>query len=147
MALHEFVLQNLVTVTAGAFFAGATWPERIWEGISASLQFMPGQPHDRARRLRRVLRRRPGAVQRVQDSHIGFTIFLQEGYQHKPREHDPSRLALEAIAVTQFELGYHQTRENPAELAAFIPHLVHLALTPFLGPGETDRFIDQKLKR
>jgi AcrR family transcriptional regulator len=44
MALNEFVLQNLVSVTAAAFFAGAGWPERMWKGISASLQFMQNNP-------------------------------------------------------------------------------------------------------
>lgn len=62
------------------------------------------------------------------------------------RQHDPSRLALEAIAVTQYELGYRQTRHDPTKLARYIPHLVHLALTPFLGPAETNEFIDQQLK-
>jgi AcrR family transcriptional regulator len=145
MALNEFVLQNLVSVTAAAFFAGATWPERMWEGIRASLQFMQSNPTIAHTGFVESYAVGPGAVQRVEDSHIGFTIFLQEGYQHTPRENDPSRLALEAIAVTQYELGYQQTRRDAAELAAFIPHLVHLALTPFLGAVETNRFIDRKM--
>jgi AcrR family transcriptional regulator len=146
MAVHELVLQNVVSVTAAAFFAGATWPERIWEGIRASLQFLQANPTIAYFGFVESYAVGPGAVQRIEDSHIGFTIFLQEGYQHQPREHDPSRLALEAIAVTQYELGYRQTRHDPTKLARYIPHLVHLALTPFLGPAETNKFIDAKMK-
>lgn len=145
MALHEFVAQRLVAITATAFFAGADWPERIWEGIRASLQFLAENPTIAHVGFVEAYAVGPGAVQRVEDSHIGFTIFLQEGYQYRPREDPPSRLALEAIAVTQYELGYQQTRKNASELAAFIPHLVHLALTPFLGAVETNRFIDRKM--
>jgi AcrR family transcriptional regulator len=145
MALHEFVLQQIVAVTAAAFFAGATWPERMWEGVSAPIQFLASNPTIAHVGFVEAYAVGPAAVQRVEDSHIGFTIFLQEGYQYRPRSDPPSRLALEAIAVTQYELGYHQTRKNPAEIAAFIPHLVHLALTPFLGPAETNEFIDGKM--
>jgi AcrR family transcriptional regulator len=147
MALTEFLLQKLASVIAAAFFAGADWPERIWEAISAFLRFMQSNPTIAHVGFVESYAAGPGAVQRIEDIHVGFTIFLQEGYHHTPRSDPPSRLALEAIAVTQFELGYQQTRKDTAELPALLPHLAHLALTPFLGPAETNRFIDEKMKR
>lgn len=145
MAVHEFILQQMVAVTAGAFFAGATWPERIWEGMSASLQFLERNPTIAHFSFVESYTIGPGAIKRVEDSHLGFTVFLQEGYELQARSNAPSRLALEAIAVTQFELGYLQARHSEAEISGFLPHLVHMALTPFLGPAETNRFIDGKM--
>ena len=55
----------------------------------------------------------PGAVQRVEDSHVAFTIFLQEGYQQQLRRAPPpTRLALEAIITTIFEIVYRQSRAS-----------------------------------
>ena len=55
----------------------------------------------------------PRAIQRVEDSHIAFTIFLQEGYRYQPQAAPPpSRLALEAIITTIFEIVYLQARAS-----------------------------------
>jgi hypothetical protein len=87
-----------------------------------------------------------GAIQRVEDSLIAFTIFLQEGYQHQPLEHPPSQLDLEMIVTNVFEILYRQVRDcQKPRIAATLPTLIHLSLTPFLGAAETGRFIDSML--
>jgi hypothetical protein len=46
-----------------------------------------------------------------------------------------------------FELLYRQLRESrQPEIAGVLAPLIHLSLTPFLGPIETNRFIEGKLE-
>jgi hypothetical protein len=146
MAAHEFGFQQLLAVTAGAFFTGGSWPERIWEATRAFTQFLEANPVIAHVGFVEAYAVGPGAVQRVEDSHVAFTIFLQEGYQYRPQQQTPSRIALEAIVTTFFEFVYHDTRANETpRTSELTPALAHLCLAPFLGPVEANRFIDGAL--
>ncbi len=145
LAVHEFALRHAMTLAAGAFFSATTWPERIWEGILASCQFGAGYPA--ITRIAFVDSHAVGApaIQRVEDSHAAFTIFLHEGFQHTTQP--PPHTALQAIVTTIFEIGYHQALDNNSELMPRLAgHATYLALTPFLGPQAANEFIDGKLE-
>ena len=89
----------------------------------------------------------PAAVQRVEDSHTTFTIFLQEGYQQKPRRPPPSRLALEAIITSIFEIVHLEARRSSEpQVSGMLGHMAFLALAPFLGASDAGAFIEGKLR-
>jgi AcrR family transcriptional regulator len=146
MAVHEVGFQQVMTVTAAAFFKGATWPERTWEAARALAQFLQKNPLIAHVGFVEAHAVGPRAVQRVEDSYTAFTIFLQEGYQYAPQPTPPSRAALEAIVTTMFETIYHEARRpGKPQLSGLLPHMIFLSLAPFLGPTAANRFIDQKL--
>jgi AcrR family transcriptional regulator len=146
MSVHELGFQDLMAVTAGAFFAGASWPERSWEAGRAFTQFLEINPTIAHVGFVEAHAVGPGAVQRVEDSHVAFTIFLQEGYQYAQPSTPPSRVALEAIITTVFELVYRQARASDSpQLSGLLPHLSFLVLAPFLGPAQANEFGDSKL--
>lgn len=144
LAVHELGFQHLMAVCASAFFSGTSWPERIWEGLRAGTHFDATYPvfaHIGYVESHAV---GPPAIQRVEDSHAAFTIFMQEGYLHTSAP--PPRSALEAIAATIFEVGYHHARQRQIEqLPGLTAHAAHLVLTPFIGRGAANEFIDAKL--
>ena len=147
-AIHELGFQQLMAATAAAFFTAEQWPERLWRALGAlttSIEINPAIAHVGFVEPYAV---GAEAVQRVEDSLIAFTIFLQEGYQHRPLQNAPSQLGLEAIVTGVFEILYRQVRgsEKP-RITASLPSLMHLSLTPFLGPSETNRLIDRMLAR
>jgi AcrR family transcriptional regulator len=146
MAVHELGFQDLIAITAGAFFAGASWPERCWEAGRAFTQFLQSNPTIAHVGFVEAHAVGPGAVQRVEDSHVAFTVFLQEGFQFAHPSPPPSRVALEAIITTIFEIVYSQARasEKP-QLSGLLAHLSFLALAPFLGPARANEFIDARL--
>jgi AcrR family transcriptional regulator len=146
-AIHELGFQYLMAATAGAFFAGKIWPERIWEAFRAIAQSI-----DDASTFSHVAFVEAYAVgsrgiQRVEDSHVAFTIFLQEGYRYQSEaDAPPSRLALEATIITIFEIVYLQTRASATpETAGLLGHFVYLSLAPFIGTVAANQFIDEKL--
>jgi AcrR family transcriptional regulator len=146
MAVHEFGFQHVMDVTAGAFFAGSTWPERSWEAGRAFTQFLEGNPLITHVGFVEAYAVGPGAVQRVEDSHTAFAMLLQEGYQHIPEGDGPPRVALEAIITTIFEVVYHRARASAKpRLSGLVPHLTFLVLSPFLGPVQANAFIEEKL--
>ncbi len=146
MAVHELGFQELMAVAAVAFFAGATWPERSWEAGRAFTQFLEVNPTIANVGFVEAYAVGSAAAQRVEDSHVAFTIFLQEGLQHATEP--PSRVALDAIVNSIFEMVYRQVRSTrPLQISGLLPNIAQLWLTPFLGPTEANRFIDLKLSK
>jgi hypothetical protein len=144
MTLHEIGLQQVLNVTANAFFSGATWPERIWEAASAFTQFLEVNPLITHLGFVEAHAVGPGAAQRTQDSQLAFAIFLQEGYMHASKD-PPGRAAVEAIVASVFELVYQQARARSApKLSRIHGHMTFLCLAPFLGAGAANAFIDKK---
>jgi AcrR family transcriptional regulator len=146
MTLHEIAVQKLTSVTASAFFSAATWPERIWEAGRGSTELLRENPLLAHLGFVESAAIGPSAVQRVEDTCVAFTIFLQEGYQQRSLRPPPSRLALEATVGAIFEIVYRQARAGSiARISALLPHMTFLCLAPFLGAAEANRFIDRKM--
>lgn len=144
LAVHEIGVQELMRVTAEAFFATTQWPERAFEAGRAMTQYLEVNPLTAQIGYVEAFAVGPAAAQRVEDSLVAFSIFLQEGYQHAPKR-TPARLELDAIVTSFFEVFYRQSRgHSRPRLAGLLGNLSFLALTPFLGPEATNRFIDQQ---
>lgn len=147
MAVHELGFQRVMEVTAGAFFAGSTWPERNWEAGRAFTQFLEQNPTVAYVGFVEAYAVGPGAAQRLEDSHTAFAMLLQEGYQYVAEDARPPGVVLEAIITTMFETVYDRTRTGgKLRLPGLLAHLTFLVLSPFLGPSEANAFIDEKLK-
>jgi AcrR family transcriptional regulator len=144
MAVHEFGVQQVLWVTGQAFFSGSSWPERVWEAARAFTQFLEINPLIAQVGFIEAYAAGPAAVQRVEDSHLAFTMFLQEGYQHVP-EGGLSRLALEAIVMTIYEIVYCQVRaRGAADTPSLLAPMSLLCLAPFLGAREAAELIDSR---
>jgi AcrR family transcriptional regulator len=145
-AIHELGFQYLMAATAGAFFTGEDWPSRIWEAFRAAAQSIEQVPAFAHVGFVEAYAVGPQTIQRVEDSRVAFTIFLQEGYQHQPPgERAPSPAALEAIVTTIFEIVYLRARARGNPRTAMLAHIVHLCLAPFIGAEATDAYIDRRL--
>ncbi len=174
-ALLEERLQHLTAVTAGAFFAADAWPERIWWSGRVFAQVMEQNPAAAHVGFVEVHAAGASAAQRNDDLVLAFTLFLQQGYEYQAQAEErdaqpradgrdaqparsarpqtpqrpkpPSRVALEAIAATNFEFAYHQIRGGRAsEFSGLLAHVTFLCLAPFVGPVEANGFIDTKLR-
>ncbi len=145
-AIHELGFQYLMAAMAGAYFAGGSWPERIWEALRAATQSVDEAPTFAHVAFVEAYAVGPHAIQRVEDSRIAFTIFLQEGYSEQPEgQVPPPRVALEAIVTAIFEIIYLQTRASPKPATArLLGHIVHICLTPFIGGEAANEFLSSR---
>jgi AcrR family transcriptional regulator len=145
-AVHELGSQSLMAVTARAFFAGSDWPQRIWEAFRAATQNVQENPTIARVGFVDSYAAGPRGIQRVEDSRIAFTMFLQEGYRQELAGAPPSRLAQEAIMAAIFEIVYRETRASVTpKTTQLLGAVVHLCLAPFIGGEATEAFIRGKL--
>ncbi len=148
LSAHELGFQQVMDVTSKAFFAGETWPARSWEAGRALTQLLEENPLVAHVGFVEAYSVGPAAIQRIEDSHIAFTFFLQEGLVYGSQPNPPSRLAMEAIIGCIFEIVYLQASDpGSPRVAAMLPHIAHLWLAPFLGCTESDEFIDAQVSR
>jgi AcrR family transcriptional regulator len=146
-AVHELGFQYLMATAAGAYFAGSSWPERIWETLRAMTQSIDDTPAFAHVAFVEAYAVGARGIQRVEDSHIAFAIFLQEGYRAQgASETPPSQVALEAIVSTVFEVVYLQARSSfEPKTAGLLAHLVHICVAPFIGVDAANDFLDAQL--
>jgi AcrR family transcriptional regulator len=145
-AAHELGFQRVLDVSSQAFFAEEGWPKRSWEAGRALTGLLQENPV--LARVGFVEAYAIGAptVQRIEDSHMAFMFFLQEGLMAGGPEPMPSREAMEAIIDAVFEIVYLQARSTgEPQLAAMLAPIAHIWLTPFLGSAAADQFIDAQL--
>jgi AcrR family transcriptional regulator len=144
-AAHELGFQQVMDVTAKAFFSAEGWPQRSWEAGRALTQLLQANPIVAHVGFVEAYAVGPGAVQRIEDSHTAFLFFLQEGLMHDQGPPGPSRVAMEAIIAGVFEIIYIAARApGQPQTAAMLPYIAHLWLTPFLGAQQADAFIDSQ---
>lgn len=146
LAVHELCIQQLIAVTASAFFSTAEWPERAWAAMHACAQFQA--THSIVTHIALIESHAVGApaVQRIDDSRAAFTIFFQEGNQY--RDAPASRTTMEATLGAIFELFYrHARRGESHQMSRLTPNGAYIMLAPFLGPAAANEFLDEKLRQ
>jgi AcrR family transcriptional regulator len=149
-AVGELLFRHTMAVTAGAFVAGESWPERVWEAARALTQSAEQNPTLASVSLLESHLGAQAATHRVGGLVRAFTIFLQEGARDPVEQvggspSPPAEPMLDAIGTAVFEHGYQHAREHGAQaLSCLHPHVVFIALTPFLGAIETSDLLHQK---
>jgi AcrR family transcriptional regulator len=145
LAVHELGIQQVMALSASAFFSATSWPDRIWEAMRASAQFQATDQTVTHIALVESHAVGASAIQRIDDSRAAFTLFLHEGNQY--RDHPASRTAMEAIAGAIFEICYRQARHGRGDqTSCLVGNGAYIVLAPFIGPAAANKFIDQKLR-
>jgi AcrR family transcriptional regulator len=140
-AVNELLFRNAMAVAAGAFVAGATWPERVWEAARALTQY--AEQNRTLTYVSLVESDAEGAHASpcVEQLAQAFTIFLLEGARDTrqrpaPSASCPSEVGLEAVGAAAYELYYRRARgdgDGAAAESSPLAQLVFIALAPFLG--------------
>ncbi len=151
LSFHELAFRAVMRVTASAFFEEATWPQRSWHAGVAFARHLENEPLTAHIAFIEAYNIGAMAVQRVDDSHTAFTLFLQEGYQHAAGNPAGAghlgELALEAIFTAIYELAYLEIRGGrTGALSRTLGASAAIFLTPFLGAKDTNAFIDGQLR-
>ena len=145
LAVHELGVQQLIALSANAFFSARTWPERAWAAMRAGTQFQATHPIFTHISLVESHAVGASAIQRIDDSRAAFTIFLQEANQQAKNR--ASRTAMEAIGGSVFEICYRAARCGASDqLSRFTYNHAYIVLAPFIGVDAANEFIDRKLR-
>ena len=145
LAVHELGIQQLMALSAGAFFSESEWSERVWAAMRAGTQFQVTHPIVTHIALVESHAVGTSAIQRVDDNRAAFTIFLHEGNLQAGQP--ASRTMMEAIGGSVFEICYRVARRGESsQMSRFTCNGAFIALAPFLGAAAANEFIDEKLR-
>lgn len=144
LAVHELGVQQLIALSASAFFSESEWPERVWAAARAGTQFQATHPVVAHIALVESHAVGASAIQRIDDGRAAFTIFFQEGNQQAGQKASPT--VMEAIAGSIFEICYYEARRGRSDrISRLAPNGAFIVLAPFIGPSAANAFIDRKL--
>ena len=143
LAAHELGFEHTMAVAAGAFFSATEWPERVRQAVLAGTQFQASHPMLTHMLYVQSYAIGPTGIQRIEDTHAAFTVFLAEGNQLAPEPQPPA--VLDAIIAANFEISFHLSRQSRgAEISRFAPLMTYLCLAPFLGSAPATEFVSSR---
>jgi hypothetical protein len=146
LAAQTLGLQASISLTAARFFAGDTWPQRVWDGLEALLGYVATQPDLVYLDVIESYAVGAGAIRRSFDNRMAYTLFLEDGYRQRPAAERLPRLCSEAIGGAILGLMRWQVSEGRTEyLLELLPEAAYLALAPFIGPRAAVALVEAKV--
>jgi AcrR family transcriptional regulator len=148
IAVHELHFQQLMASSASAFFGAKEWPDQVWEAGLAFAGCIEKNGSLARASFVGCYAGGPVTIERVEEIVGAFAVFLQDGYRYGSVQPGPTATAVQAITMTIFEIVYRQTRSSPKpNVAGLLPHVVSLALAPFVGQGRANELIEERRLR
>jgi AcrR family transcriptional regulator len=147
-AAQVAALQASISRAAEAFFGADEWRDRVWEGLKALLTFTAENPDLAYLDIVDSYAVGGEAIMRSIENRMAFSVFLADGYRE--RNHGPRlpQFCSEAIGGAILELLRAQLLGPGAERSLeVLPQVAHVALAPFIGPGETLKYIQKRVER
>jgi AcrR family transcriptional regulator len=145
-AAYEFGFQQTVAACTPAFFTPRVWPERVWHAAQAFTEFMAREPTIAYLGFVECHAAGPRFEAKVHETHLAFTLFLEEGYRQHPQDASPSRTKSVLATAAILEAGFSGSRSGTSlQIRRLQPLAVYIALTPFMGPARAGRFVARKL--
>jgi len=147
LAAQAAGLQASIAVTAASFFAGETWPLRVWEGLEALLGFVAARPDTIYLDVIESVAAGAAASRRSFDNRMAYTLFLEDGYRQRPAAEGLPRLCSEAICGAILGLMRWEVVEGRTErMLELLPQAAYLALAPFIGTAAAVRLVKAKVR-
>lgn len=139
--------QHILDRCANAYFSASEWPQRIWNMLQTLLEMIAENPAISHLRLVDCYAAGPEAIRRAEEITRSFTLFLEEGYRHRPEAQHLPKLFTHAIAGGVFEIiQRHAARRDYQGLASLLPQLTYINIAPFMGAENAIDFIAQQIR-
>ena len=147
IAAYELGFTRAVAECAPAFLGAGEWPERVWASAFALARFFSREPSIAYLGLVECHALGRDFEHRVHETHLAFTLFLEEGYHRLP-ETSPLRRHLSVLTMCAVsEAGFQASRGTPSlHLRTTLPMAAYIVLTPFIGIEQAVAFVSLKLR-
>lgn len=144
-AVQEEVLREAMAAAASRFALGASWPERVWNGLEGLLYYIAERPDLARAGVIEVQSAGEAATRRSQQICLAFTLFLEEGFRRSERASVDPQVCAEAIAFAIHGVMRRAlAREGASRLPELLPFCTHLALAPFVGARHSLEFVTER---
>jgi AcrR family transcriptional regulator len=146
LAAQSTGLESSISIAAGGFFAGDSWPERVWGGLESLLAYTTTQPDLIYLDVIESPAVGGAALRRSLDNLMAYTLFLEDGFRQRPRAEKLPRLCSEAIAASVLGMMRWVVYEGRTErMLEILPQAVYVALAPFIGPAAAMELVETKV--
>jgi AcrR family transcriptional regulator len=146
IAAYEHAFEQMLAVCTPAFFSSVPWPERVWRSMLASTSFLARQPGFAYIGFVECHALGGSFAQRVHETQLAFTLFLEEGYRQRDDAQPLSRSTAALTAIAIAEVGFRTTRGSPGlYIRRMQPLAAYIALAPFIGSENAGRFVMGKV--
>ena len=140
--------QHILDRCASAYFSASEWPQRIWNMLQTLLEMIAENPAISHLRLIDCYAAGPEAIRRAEEITRSFTLFLEEGYRHRPEAERLPPLCTHAITGGVFEIiQRHAARREYQTLPRLLPQLTYINLAPFMGAENAIDFLTGQIER
>lgn len=147
LATQAFGLETSVGATAGRFFSQASWQDRVWDGLEATLGYIAGQRSLVYVDLVEAYAAGSAAIRRSFENRMAYTLFLEEGYRLLPRSTDLPRLSSEGISGAIQELFRRQVVAGRGQdMLELLPLAAYVTLAPFIGVEPAFDLVEAKTR-
>ena len=145
---QHYATQHIFDTCAAAYFAGKTWPERVWNAMDALIGLIAANPANAHLRVVECYAAGPTAIRSTENILRAAGFFLEEGYAYREQAHKLPRLCSQAITGAVFEIIYrHLARTDVPAVQCELPQLVYIAIAPFVGQELAVELIEQMVAR
>ena len=141
----RFFFEQSVATTAGAFFTSSdSWPEQLWAAGLGLSELLAAAPEFTKLAFIDASAPDTAAARRTDELFLGFTMFVERGLREG--HNDVPDIAPAAVVVGLVEAVLHFIVERRTqELPGLLGLAAYVALAPFIGVREANRFVDLKL--
>ena len=145
---YEHAFQIAVAASTVAYFQGSVWPERVWLGLDALTRLFASEPVLGHLGLVEIYAVGRPYFERIHETQLAFTIFLEDGYRQRPGNAELGRGCAMLSGAAIFELAFLAAGENPGlQQRAIHPLATFTALAPFIGLQEAGSFVFDRMAR
>jgi AcrR family transcriptional regulator len=145
VAAQTTAMERGMARVAARFFAGETWPERIWNGLEALLGRIVQQPDVVYLDVIESYAASPAALRHSFDNRRAYNLFFEDGYRQRPEAEQLPRLCSEVIGSAIVGLmRWHVGEGRTEQMLEMIPETAYVALAPFMGPTAAREWVEAK---
>jgi AcrR family transcriptional regulator len=139
------VLRESIAVAAAEYVSGATWPDRVWRGLAALLDFVAARPLHAHVGFIEAHAAGEAAIAQHEESRGAYTLFLADGYRQRPEASELPPLCSQAVAgaIEVIIRGYVASGRTDRVREA-LPRCAYVALAPFIGPRAALSWVEER---
>ena len=148
VAALQQTFEHALAATASHFFAGDSWPERIFRMGGALTDHYYSNPVEAHLSFVELHAIGGDAVPLAHERLAAFTLLLEEGYRYRSPTEPLPRTVSEALVATVLELGYRQAPREGVELyPVLLGQQTYMCLAPFIGARAATELLEEWLSQ
>lgn len=145
LAAQSAGIERSIPLTGAGFFAGETWPDRVWGGLEALLGYVSTDPAVVYLDVIESYAAGEAALRRSFDNRMSYSLFFEDGYRQRPEAERLPRLCSETIGDAIVGLmRWHVSEGRTERMLEILPLTAFVALAPFIGVRAALAFVEAK---